>query len=117
DFNGVTVASAELYDPASEVWTSTGSMLQGRERFAAILLRNGQVLAAGGDYYDGVNFGFLSECELYDAGAGTWSVTASMNTPRLGAQAVLLRDGRVLEMGGVTDFNLVPTASAEVYTP
>lgn len=48
DFNGVTVASAELYDPATETWTITGTMLQGRERFTATLLQNGQVLVAGG---------------------------------------------------------------------
>ena len=117
DFNGVTVASTELYDPATGAWTATGSMLQGRERFTATLLQNGQVLVAGGDYYDGVNAGFLTECELYDPAVGSWSVTASMSTPRYGARAALLRDGRVLEAGGDTDFSGIPTALAELYTP
>jgi Galactose oxidase, central domain len=117
DFNGVTVASAELYDSSTGSWTTTGSMLQGRERFTATLLQNGQVLVAGGDYYDGVNAGFLTECELYDPAPGTWSVTGSMSTPRYGARAVLLPDGRVLEAGGDTDFSGIPTASAELYTP
>lgn len=117
NFNGITVASTELYDPAAGAWTATGSMLQGRERHTATVLQNGQVLVAGGDYYDGVNAGFLTECELYDPAAGTWSVTASMSTPRYGARAVLLRDGRVLEVGGDTDFSGIPTASAELYTP
>ncbi len=117
DFNGVTVASAELYDPATETWTITGSMLQGRERFTATLLQNGQVLVAGGDYYDGVNGGILTACELYDPTLGTWSATASMNTLRFGAKAVLLRNRQVLEAGGVTDFINTPTASAELYTP
>ena len=83
----------------------------------AMLLQDGQVLAAGGDYYDGVNGGFLSECELYDAGSGTWSVTTSMSTARAGAKTVLLRNGQVLVMGGLTDFSYIPTASAELYTP
>ena len=117
NFNGVTVASTELYDPAAGTWTATGSMLQGRERHTATVLQNGQVLVAGGDYYDGVNAGFLTECELYDSAVGTWSVTASMSTPRYGARAALLRDGRVLETGGDTDFSGIPTASAELYTP
>ena len=117
DFNGITVASAELYDSTTGVWTITGSMLQGRERFTATLLQNGQVLVAGGDYYDGINAGFLSECELYDAGLGTWSASGSMATPRNGARAVLLPDGRVLTAGGETDFNYIPTALAELYTP
>ncbi len=117
DFNGVTVASAELYDPATGTWATTGNMLQGRERFTATLLQNDKVMVAGGDYYDGVNAGFLTECELYDPILGTWSATASMTTPRFGAQAVLLRNGKVLEAGGETDFTDTPTALAELYNP
>jgi len=117
DFNGVTVASAELYDPTSGTWATTGAMLQGRERFTVTLLQNGRVLVAGGDYYDGVNAGILTECELYDPTLGTWSATASMTTPRFGAQGVLLRNGKVLEAGGETDFTNTPTPLGEVYTP
>jgi len=117
NFNGVTVASAELYDPTTGNWTATGSVLQGRERHTATVLQNGQVLAAGGDYYDGVNAGFLTECELYDPALGTWSATASMSTPRYGARAALLPNGRVLEAGGDTDFAGDPTPLAELYTP
>jgi len=115
DFNGITVASAELYDSTTGAWTVTGSMLQGRESFTATLLQNGQVLVAGGDYYDGINAGDLSECELYDPTLGTWSVTGSMATPRDGESAVLLADGRVLTAGGSSNFNYI--ALAEVYTP
>ncbi|HEY4273516.1 MAG TPA: kelch repeat-containing protein [Candidatus Udaeobacter sp.] len=117
DFNGVTVASAELYNPATGTWTITGSMLQGRERFTATLLQNGQLLVAGGDYYDGVNGGVLTACELYDPTLGTWSATASMDTPRFGAKAVLLRNRQVLEAGGDTDFINTFTASTELYAP
>ncbi len=117
DFNGVTVASAELYNPLTGNWTATGSMLLSRERHTAHVLQNGQVLVAGGDFYDGVNFGALSECELYDPTLGTWSATASMSTSRFGARAALLRDGRVLEAGGDTDVNFIPTATAELYSP
>lgn len=117
DFNGITVASAELYDATTGNWTTTGSMFQGRERHTARVLQNSQVLVAGGDSYDGVNVGFLAECELYDPGLGTWSVTGSMLTPRTGGQAALLPDGRVLVAGGFTDFSYVPTAESEIYTP
>jgi hypothetical protein len=117
DFNGVTVASAELYDATASAWAGTGSMLVGRERHTATVLKNGQVLVAGGDFYDGVNAGVLVESELYDPGLGTWSATASMNTPRFGGRAALLPDGRVLEAGGEIDFTNVPTALAEIYTP
>ena len=117
DFNGVTVASAELYNPVTGTWTATGSMLLSRERHTANVLQNGQVLVAGGDFWDGVNFGVFSESELYDPTLGTWSATASMSTSRFGARAALLRDGRVLAAGGATDSTFIPTATAELYTP
>jgi len=44
---GEETASAELYDPVTETWTSIGSMNSKRRWFTATLLRNGNVLVAG----------------------------------------------------------------------
>jgi WD40 repeat protein len=60
---GTTVlSSAELYDPASGIWTPTGSLITARRHHIAALLPNGKVLIAGG--YDGSN-NILSSSELY----------------------------------------------------
>ena len=55
-------AQAELYDPASGVWTSAGSLAHSRSSHSATLLPSGEVLVAGG--YDG-NDGTLDTVEIY----------------------------------------------------
>jgi hypothetical protein len=40
--------SAESYDPATNIWTTTGSLNTERESHTATLMPNGQVLVAGG---------------------------------------------------------------------
>jgi hypothetical protein len=62
----VEVSSAELYDPSVGASTSTGSMNIGRDGHSAILLPNGQVLAAGGRVRkSNGTFDFTSTAELY----------------------------------------------------
>ncbi len=53
--------TAELYDPITETWTSTGSMKFERSRHIASVLTNGKVLVVGGDYPDG----FLNNAEFF----------------------------------------------------
>ena len=60
---GVTVSGAELYDPATGVWTVVGELLEARSSHSATLVRNGEVLVAGG----------YSGGELYSAELGSWS--------------------------------------------
>ena len=55
------LASAELYDLASESWTATGSLNNARDRHTATLLPTGIVLVAAGDGSNDV----LTSAELY----------------------------------------------------
>ena len=69
-FNGSSVASAVIYDPAAKsgggAWTSTGSFATARYLHSATLLPNGKLLVAGG--YTGSSGIYLASAELYDAG-------------------------------------------------
>jgi hypothetical protein len=114
NIGGVT-SSAEIYDPNAQSFGATGSMTVARQGATATVLNDGRVLLAGGVQ----NVGFrseLSSAELYDPVAGTFTATGSMQTPREGHTATLLRDGRVLVAGG-SDNGVHTLDSAEIYDP
>ena len=117
---------AELYDPATHTFASTGNMARPRVWHTLNWLPNGMVLAVGGET-DGctgnscVFAGSVASAELYDPSTGTFFSTGSMAAARSTHTATLLRDGRVLVAGGVSFGGIGifygSLASTEVYTP
>ena len=117
-YPGTSLASAELYDPATEKWSSTGSLQTARDIHTATLLRNGKVLVVGGHLRIKGKPGSatLASAELYDPASKTWSATESMHTERSFHNATLLPDGKVLVVGGLNQRGN-PVSTAEVYDP
>jgi hypothetical protein len=94
--------TAELYNPASRLFTETGPLLVIRTGETATLLNTGGVLVVGGG---------TATAELYNPASGLFTATTGrMATARTAHTATLLQDGRVLVAGG-------GTATAELYDP
>lgn len=101
--SGSALASAEIWDPGTNQWTTTGSMATGHVDHAAVLLDDGRVLVTGGMNLAGVcpgPAGVPNSAELYDPATGTWSSAGRMEFTRFGHTATKLADGRVLAVGG-----------------
>ena len=116
------LSSAELYNPATGTWKKTGPMKDGREDFTATLLKNGQVLAAGG--FNNCDDDFCSDintAELYNPATGKWTQTGSMQGAREQQSATLLNNGQVLVAGGLNEGGFCCSqfeySSAELYNP
>ncbi|MFI9102360.1 DUF6603 domain-containing protein [Streptomyces fildesensis] len=96
----------ELYDPAADTWAPAGSLGTPRKGHRATLLADGSVLVTGGDA-PGVpvagRFGRTGpgSVEQYSPGTNTWATVTSLpGGGRSRHQAVLLRTGKVLVLGG-----------------
>jgi DNA-binding winged helix-turn-helix (wHTH) protein len=110
----------ELFDPRTRQFTSGPDLLVERAAHTSTqLAHSGDILLAGGLRQHGPEWSYLTSAELYRPAENRILATGSMSVPRSYHTATLLRDGRVLVVGGYSTEKPGPpeTATAELYDP
>jgi len=102
------LATTERYDAAHKRWMPTPELSTPRRGHRATLLADGSVLVSGGDPAApaDVNVPFRAEAlataERYVVNAATWTAAPGLPSGRTGHQALRLRTGAVLVIGGAS---------------
>jgi N-acetylneuraminic acid mutarotase len=100
------------YGQGPNAWVPTSPMVGSRSEYAAVTLRDGDVLIAGGEL--GAEQP-TATAELFDPTTQSYTNTGSLSVPLDYVRAALLHDGRVFIAGGLNGDGRV--SSAEVYDP
>jgi hypothetical protein len=103
---GSGTTSTELFDPATNTWSPTGSLAMTRAGHTATLLQDGRVMVVSGDSVT------WDTTEIYDPATGLWSDGGWLNAGRSAQAAALLSTGQVLIAGGL-DLNGAIIAASE----
>lgn len=117
---GGALASAYLYDPATDTWAPTAPMQRRRQYHSAHRLSDGRVAIIGGD--EQINFNgahaAVREIELFtpDAGGGSWSQPVALVEARYAHAVCPLGGDRFLIAGGMNATGNGVKRSVELYT-
>jgi len=124
---GVATASspalktAEIFDPATGMFTLVADMITQRSAHSSTLLPDGRVLVTGGSAGNGTLFP-TTTAEIYNPATNTWTDVGPMNFSHLAQNPGQLRDGRLVQPSSYyndthTSAGGRITDESEIYTP
>ncbi len=119
-----SLAQCEIFDPATETFTPTGSLNLPREGRNSVLLSDGRVMVIAGRS-SAAPCCTVASTEIYNPATGTWSPAAPVPTSGLGTispgytnQAIaVLPDGKVLMTGGYDGYSFNTASAVLRYDP
>ncbi len=123
DLLGTSLNSTEIFDPATNSWSSGPNLAEPKAGHGAIALQNGLILISGGITYTtifGINFpDFSSQASTFDPATGSFSNAGNIRTKRALFAHALLPNGKVAFFGGVGGdiLNFGPIKNADVFNP
>lgn len=104
-----------VFDPDARTFHSIYKREETRILHTATLLKNGRVLIVGG-IHGGLEDGLVGRNVIYDPSSRELSEAGMLQFDRINHKAVLLRDGRVLIVGGTAGRGPF-VQTAEIYDP
>jgi len=99
---GTPTNTAEIYNAATNTWSSAGSMVTARANQRSIPLSGNRVLVVGGGNGQILTPTPLASGEIYDVASNTWSAGPSLTIARAGAASFVTPRGQVHVIGGGT---------------
>jgi hypothetical protein len=106
-FTVPNLSTAEIFNPVTGTWRTTGSMNYTRACHDATLLKNGQVLVVGD----------RREVECYNPSTGKFTVIAKLNYARINPRLIPINNGRVLVLGLGQTEDPEAMRTAEIFYP
>jgi hypothetical protein len=110
---GSALSSVQIYTSGSG-WAAAEAMKKVRVDGAAVLLKDGRILVAGGTDASGVA---QNTAEVYDPSTGHWTLTGTMPVARAGLTLSVLPDGRVVAAGGFGSSPSQALTTADLFDP
>ena len=117
-YNGglTATATSAVYNPAQGTFSPTGNLPVASYGASAVLLRNGQVLYAGGFDTPGPAGRSIADAALFNPATGKWSATAALPSALGDSASAVLPSGQALIAGGIAKSAGAPgTVSGATY--
>jgi hypothetical protein len=125
DATGALLASAELYDPATGMFSPTGPLGTAVVAFNAVKLQDGSALFLGG--YDAVTVappapsfqytGGTNQVQRYDPTSGMFAAAGTLAEARLFGCNLVLPSGKLMAIGGWQGVPTAAESNIEQYDP